>query len=94
MHIPIENGDFTVSIAAIQPRLLAMRKTAWRLMHRVKLHPQRPPDDDPDPMRALLRGTVDAEVVTKHQMRAAIVDAANRGGCDAHDPMPRGAKVT
>lgn len=75
MHGPIENGDFTVSIAGYQPRVLGMRvnEAAWRLMHRVHEGIVNARSTTIPIMQALYAD--DAEAVTKHQMRAAVVDA-------------------
>ena len=75
MHGPIENGDFTVSIAGYQPRLLgkSVNEAAWRLMHRVHEGIVNARSTTIPIIQALYAN--DAEAVTKHQMRAAIVDA-------------------
>lgn len=75
MHGPIENGDFTVSIAGYQPHLLgtSVNEAAWRLMHRVHEGIVNARSTTIPIMQALY--AEDAEAVTKHQMRAAIVDA-------------------
>jgi hypothetical protein len=75
MHGPIENGDFTVSIAGYQPRLLgtSVNEAAWRLMHRVHEGILNARSTTIPIMQALYAD--DAEAVTKHQMRAAVVDA-------------------
>ena len=75
MHGPIENGDFTVSIAGYQPRLLgtSVNEAAWRLMHRVHEGILNARSTTIPIMQALYAD--DAEAVTKHQMRAAAVDA-------------------
>ena len=75
MHGPIENGDFTVRSAGYQPRVLGMRvnEAAWRLMHRVHEGIVNARSTTIPIMQALYAD--DAEAVTKHQMRAAVVDA-------------------
>lgn len=75
MHGPIENGDFTVSIAGYQPRVLgtSVNEAAWRLMHRVHEGIVNARSTTIPIMQAFYAD--DAEAVTKHQMRAAVVDA-------------------
>lgn len=75
MHGPIENGDFTVSIAGYRPRLLGstVNEAAWRLMHRVHEGILNARSTTIPILQALYAD--DVAGVTKHQLRAATVDA-------------------
>ncbi len=75
MHGPIENGDFMVSLGGYQPRLLgtSVNEAAWRLMHRVHEGILNARSTTIPIMQALYAD--DAATVTKHQLRAAVVDA-------------------
>jgi hypothetical protein len=75
MHGPIENGDFSVSIAGYRPVLLGVSvdEASWRLMHRVHeaiLNAR----STTIPIMQALYGKDQAAVV-KHQLRAAEFDA-------------------
>lgn len=75
MHGPIENGDFTVSIADYQPRLLgtSVEEASWRLLHRVHEAIINARSTTVPIMRALYAD--DPATVVKHQLRAATKDA-------------------
>lgn len=75
MHGPIENGDFTVSIAGYKPTLLGtnVNEASWRLMHRVHEGILNARSTTVPIIQAHYAN--DQESVVKHQMRAATVDA-------------------
>lgn len=75
MHGPIENGGFTVSIPGYRPQLLGttVDEAAWRLMHRVHEGILNARSTTIPIIQALYAD--DAAAVTKHQLRAAVVDA-------------------
>lgn len=75
MHGPIENGDFTVSIAGYQPTLLGttVDEASWRLMHRLHEGILNARTTTVPIIQALYADDKDA--VVKHQLRAATVDA-------------------
>jgi len=75
LHGPIENGDFAVSIANYQPRLLgtSVEEASWRLLHRVHEAIINARSTTVPIMQALYANDPDA--VVKHQLRAATKDA-------------------
>ena len=75
MHGPIENGDFSVSIAGYQPALLGttVNEASWRLMHRLHDGILNARTTTVPIIQALY--AEDKEAVVKHQLRAATVDA-------------------
>ncbi len=75
LHGPIENGDFAVSIAGYQPRLLGttVEEASWRLLHRVHEGIINARSATVPIMQALYAD--DAVTVEKHQLRAATKDA-------------------
>ena len=75
MHGPIENGDFTVSIAGYKPALLGtgVNEASWRLMHRLHEGILNARSTTVPIIKALY--AEDKEAVVKHQLRAATVDA-------------------
>ena len=75
MHGPIENGDFTVSIAGYKPTLLGttVNEASWRLMHRLHEGILNARTTTLPIIQALY--AEDKEAVVKHQLRAATVDA-------------------
>ena len=75
MHGPIENGEFTVSIAGHKPQLLGttVDEAAWRLMHRVHEGIINARSTTIPIMQAHYAG--DDAAVERHQLRAATVDA-------------------
>ncbi len=75
LHGPIENGDFAVSIAEYQPRLLgkSVEEASWRLLHRVHEAIINARSTTVPIIRALYANDPDA--VVKHQLRAATKDA-------------------
>ena len=75
MHGPIENGDFTVSVAGYKPTLLgtSVNEASWRLMHRVHEGILNARSTTIPIMHALYAD--DKEAVVKHQLRAATMDA-------------------
>jgi hypothetical protein len=75
MHGPIENGDFTVSIAGYKPRLLGttVNEASWRLMHRLHEGILNARTTTVPIIQALY--AEDKDAVVKHQLRAATVDA-------------------
>lgn len=75
MHGPIENGEFTVSIAGYKPALLGItvEEAAWRLMHRVHDEILNARTTTIPIMQARYAG--DDAAAEKHQLRAAVFDA-------------------
>ncbi len=75
LHGPIENGDFTVSIADYQPVLLGttVEEAAWRLLHRVHEGIINARSTTVPIIQALYAG--DEPTRIKHQQRAAAKDA-------------------
>ncbi|MGB0583269.1 MAG: NPCBM/NEW2 domain-containing protein, partial [Limisphaerales bacterium] len=75
MHGPIEKGDFAVSIADYQPRLLgtSVEQASWLLLHRVHEAIINARSTTVPIMRALYAD--DRAAVVKHQLRAATKDA-------------------
>jgi len=75
MHGPIENGDFSVSIAGYKPTLLGttVNEASWRLMHRLHDGILNARTTTVPIIQALY--AEDKEAVVKHQLRAATVDA-------------------
>lgn len=75
MHGPIENGDFSVSIAGYQPMLLGttVNEASWRLMHRLHEGILNARTTTVPIIQALY--AEDKDTVVKHQLRAATVDA-------------------
>ncbi|MGY8671743.1 MAG: NPCBM/NEW2 domain-containing protein [Verrucomicrobiia bacterium] len=75
LHGPIENGDFAVSIADYQPRLLGttVEQASWQLLHRVHEAIINARSTTVPIMRALYAD--DGVAVVEHQLRAATKDA-------------------
>ncbi len=75
MHGPIENGTFAVSIPGYQPQLLGLTvpEASWRLLHRVHEGILNARTTTVPIIQALYAD--DAQAVTKHQLRAATIDA-------------------
>jgi NPCBM/NEW2 domain len=75
MHGPIENGDFKVSIAGYQPRLLGttVNEASWQLMHRVHDEIINARSTTVPIIQSLY--AADQDSVVKHQLRAATMDA-------------------
>lgn len=75
LHGPIENGDFTVSIADYRPQLLGttVEEASWRLLHRVQEVIINARSTTVPIIQALYAG--DSAKVLKHQLRAATKDA-------------------
>lgn len=79
MHGPIENGTFSVSIEGYRPQLLGttVEEASWRMLHRLSEVIVNARSTTIPIIQALY--AEDKETVTKHQMRAAIVDAQATG---------------
>jgi hypothetical protein len=75
MHGPVENGTFAVSIQGYEPRLLGvtLNEASWRLLHRVHEGILNARSTTVPIIQALYAD--DAEAVTTHQLRAAMMDA-------------------
>jgi hypothetical protein len=75
MHGPIENGTFPVSISGYQPKLLGatVEEASWRLLHRVHEGIINARSTTVPIMQALYAD--DAGAVTRHQLRAATLEA-------------------
>jgi hypothetical protein len=75
LHGPIENGTFAVSITGYQPKLLGVtvEEASWRLLHRIHEDMINARSTTFPIIQALYAD--DAQAVTTHQMRAAVVDA-------------------
>jgi hypothetical protein len=75
LHGPIENGTFAVSISGYQPKLLGVtvEEASWRLLHRIHEDMINARSTTIPIIQALYAD--DPQTVTKHQMRAAVVDA-------------------